>query len=321
MEIHSTLSWEKRLLRMAYEGLDSIYHSAVAFDGLLLEAAYRLCEQITRKHSRTFFLASSLLPKPKRRAVWALYAFCRVTDDIVDNFQDDERLEKLHAWRECALSHCPPSSNLVAVAWADARTRFGIPTKYAEQLIAGVATDLGKFRYRTFDELAEYAYGVASTVGLMVMHIIGFCTPRAIHYAVKLGVALQLTNILRDVAEDWKMGRLYLPQEELEHFGLSEADVNNGKVTPAWRDFMRFQIQRVRHLYIQAWPGIALLNRDGRFAIAAAVDLYQAILDDIEAHDYDVFSRRAHLSSWEKLRRLPFIWSKTKALESKGCAS
>jgi phytoene synthase len=321
MEIHSNLSWETRLLKMAYEGLDSLHHHAVTFDDSLLEAAYQLCERITREHSRTFFLASSLLPKQKRRAAWALYAFCRVTDNIVDNSQDDERLEKLHAWRECALSHCPPSSSLVAVAWADARARFGIPLKYAEQLIAGVAADLGKFRYRTFDELAEYAYGVASTVGLMVMHIIGFCTPRAVHYAVKLGVALQLTNILRDVAEDWKMGHLYLPQEELEHFGLNEADLSAGKVTPAWRDFMRFQIQRVRHLYAQAWPGIALLDQDGRFAIAAAADLYQAILDDIEAHDYDVFSRRAHLSSWAKLRRLPGIWIKTKALKSEGFAS
>ncbi len=321
MDSHSNFSWETRLLKMAYEGLDSRHHSTVSFDDSLLEAAYQLCKRITREHSRTFFLASSLLPKPKRRAAWALYAFCRVTDDIVDNSQDNERLKKLYAWRESILAPYAPTSSLVAVAWMDTCARFSIPIKYADQLIAGVAADLAKLRYHTFDELAEYAYGVASTVGLMVMHIIGFCTPRAIHYAVKLGIALQLTNILRDVAEDWKMGRLYLPQEELENFGLNEADLSAGKVTPAWRDFMRFQIQRVRHLYAQAWPGIALLEQDGRFAIAAAVDLYQAILDDIEAHDYDVFSCRAHLSSWAKFRRLPGIWIKTKALKSEGCAS
>jgi phytoene synthase len=238
-----------------------------------------------------------------------------VTDDIVDDSRNDERLEKLNAWRECALSDCPPSSNLVAVAWAHARSQFGIPIKYAEQLIDGVAADLAKFRYQTFAELAEYAYGVASTVGLMVMHIIGFRTTRAVDYAIKLGVALQLTNILRDIAEDWKMGRVYLPQEEMQYFGITEADLAAARVTPAWRDFMSFQIQRVRHLYEQAWPGIALLNRDGRFAIAAAADLYRAILDDIEAHDYDVFSRRAHLTSWDKLRRLPGIWLRSQILE------
>ena len=315
MEIHSTLSWETRLIKMAYEGLDSLHHRVVPFDAPLLEAAYRLCEQITREHSRTFFLASVLLPRHKRRAAWALYAFCRVTDDIVDDSRNDERLEKLNAWLECALSDCSPSSNLVAVAWAHARSQFGIPIKYAEQLIDGVAADLAKFRYQTFAELAEYAYGVASTVGLMVMHIIGFRTTRAVDYAIKLGVALQLTNILRDIAEDWKMGRVYLPQEEMQYFGITEADLAAARVTPAWRDFMSFQIQRVRHLYEQAWPGIALLNRDGRFAIAAAADLYRAILDDIEAHDYDVFSRRAHLTSWDKLRRLPGIWLRSQILE------
>jgi phytoene synthase len=177
-----------------------------------------------------------------------------------------------------------------------------------EQLIEGVRRDLNQKRYATFEELTAYAYGVASTVGLMSMHIIGFSSPAAIPYAIKLGVALQITNILRDVSEDWRMGRLYLPLQELAAYGLSEADVARGQVDRRWRAFMRFQIARVRRLYEEAWPGIALLNKDGRFAIAAAGELYRAILDDIEAHDYDVFSRRAHLSAWRKLGRLPGIW-------------
>ncbi len=316
MTFQTTLPWESRLLTMAHEALDHLTTPVVAtLDSTLLARAYKACEQITRQHSRTFYLASGLLPPDKRQAARALYAFCRVSDDIVDRSLHTGRMNELNDWRGRALSAHPSDADLVAVAWADTRARFGIPLRYAEQLLDGVASDLTKSRYETFDELAAYAYGVASTVGLMAMHIIGFRGPEAIPYAVKLGVALQLTNILRDVGEDWKNGRLYLPQEDLRRFGLSEAEIAAGKVTPAWRRFMRFQIERVRRLYAESWPGIGLLEGDGRFAIAAAADLYEAILEDIEAHDYDVFSRRAHLSAWGKLRRLPGIWLKTQTLE------
>jgi phytoene synthase len=140
------------------------------------------------------------------------------------------------------------------------------------------------------------------------MHIVGFENRDAVPYAIKLGIALQLTNILRDIGEDWLSGRLYLPQDELAAFGLTEADIAAGRVDARWRDFMRFQIERVHSLYDEAAPGIAYLSSDGRFAIAAAADLYRAILADIERHDYNVFHRRAHLSAWAKLSRLPGIW-------------
>jgi phytoene synthase len=183
-----------------------------------------------------------------------------------------------------------------------------VPVRYGEQLIDGVARDLTQSRYQTFEELAAYCYAVASTVGLMSMHVIGYAGAHAIPYAIKLGVALQLTNILRDVGEDWQAGRLYLPHEDLAQFGLQEEDIARGEVTDNWRAFMRYQIARNRLLYAEAAPGIALLDRDGRFAIGAAAGLYQGILQDIEAHDYDVFSRRAFVSKWGKLRRLPGIW-------------
>jgi phytoene synthase len=149
---------------------------------------------------------------------------------------------------------------------------------------------------------------VASTVGLIVMHIIGFQGSAALPYAIKLGVALQLTNILRDVGEDWQAGKLYLPIEELAEFGLSEADIAASCIDDRWRRFMRFQIERARTLYREAEPGIMLLDADGRFAIGAASTLYRSILEDIEAHDYDVFHRRAHVGLWGKLRRLPKAW-------------
>jgi phytoene synthase len=236
-----------------------------------------------------------------------MYAFCRVSDDLVDCMSEN-RYPRLLEWRKESLANHPPVNNLVALAWADARATFEIPRQYAEQLLDGIATDLEQTRYQTFNDLAHYCYGVASTVGLMTMHMVGYSNIDAIPYAIKLGVALQLTNILRDIHEDWVNGRLYLPQDELEAFGLSEADIAAGVVDDRWREFMRYQIQRARLLYAEALPGIALLGRRGRFAIGAAAELYQAILDDIEAHDFDVFQRRAHTTAVQKLNKLPGIW-------------
>jgi phytoene synthase len=308
MTLH-TRDWEKPLLALAHEAAwaDRPEQRVVRYEQKLLEQAYAHTGAMTARHSRSFFLASQLLPAPKRRAARALYAFCRTTDDLVDN-PGSNAGEELCEWWNRSLSTAPATRNPVAVAWADTRHRYQIPLKYAEQLIEGVALDLNTSRYGTFEELSNYCYGVASTVGLMSMHIIGYTTDEAIRYAVKLGVALQLTNILRDVAEDWARGRLYLPQDELDSFGVTEADIAAGRLSDNWRALMKFQIERARRLYREAWPGIALLAPEGRLAIAAAADFYRAILADIEAHDYDVFSRRAHLTGWGKLRRLPSLW-------------
>lgn len=326
-------AWERPLLSQAYEALlagAGTIQQREAQSGLAspaaLERAYRHCNRLTAHHSRSFYLASAMLPAHKRNAMRALYAFCRTADDIVDstdiiNSTDiiDSTLPMvsaraaLAAWGRRALGPAPSTSDLVALAWADTRQRYHIPVRFAEQLLDGLARDLRQTRYQTFDEMAAYAYGVASTVGLMSMHITGFSGRQAIPYAIKLGVALQVTNILRDVAEDWRLGRVYLPAEELAAFNLSEMDLANGRVDERWRGFMRFQIERNRRLYAEAWPGIAMLEPDGRLAIAAAAEFYAAILDDIEAHDYDVFTRRAHLGAWAKLRRLPGLWWRVRA--------
>jgi phytoene synthase len=302
-------TWERTLLPLAYEA----EHQVVAptpppvSDKALLDRAYAYCDALTSMNSRTFYVATGLLPPNKRRAMRALYAFCRLSDDIVDGAEEHTEAA-LAVWRRKALAPAPPPGDLVAVAWADTRFRYRIPQPYAEQLIDGVGRDLCQKRYRTFEDVVTYAYGVASTVGLMCMHIIGFAGEQAIPYAVKLGVALQITNILREVGEDRDCGRVYLPMEEIAAFGLAEEDLHRGKVDDRWRAFMRFQIERNRRLYAEARPGIALLSRDGRFAVAAASELYCAILSDIEAHDYDVFNRRAHVAAWGKVRRLPGIW-------------
>lgn len=307
--VAQTPSWENQLLSLAGEAWHmgtAVAVTPIAEDHLLKEA-YAYCEKITAVHSRSFHLASGLLPEEKRQAVRALYAFCRITDDIVDNPQGNVQA-KLDNWHRHAFSNMPPHDDLPAVAWADARQRYQIPVRYAEQLVEGVSRDLNQDRYETFADLATYSYGVASTVGLMSMHIIGFSNPDAISYAIKLGLALQMTNILRDVGEDWRRGRLYLPSDELAAFGITEDDIAAGVVTEKWRDFMRFQIERTRQLYEESWTGIMMLHKDGRFAIAAAAGLYRGILNSIEANDYDVFNHRAHVSTWGKLKMMPALW-------------
>lgn len=303
-------NWERNLLSLASQSASSpsfLSNAATEHDSSLLARAYACCERITAEQSKSFYLTSRLLPPQKRRAIHALYAFCRVTDNIVD-CPDGDCAARLALWRRRALSSGPAPNDPVAMAWSDTRLRYHIPTRYAEQLIEGVALDLERKQYRTFQDLTVYAYSVASTVGLMSMHIIGYAGDEAIPYAIKLGVALQLTNILRDVGQDWRDGRLYLPLQELAAFGLSPDDISAAHADERWREFMRFQIARNRQLYAEAMPGIRLLDRDGRFAVRAAAELYRAILGDIEAHACDVFHRRAYLGKWSKLSRLPGIW-------------
>jgi phytoene synthase len=305
-------NWESQLLALA-GNLPQPHHrpffSYWAGDAAL-RSAYRQAERITASHSKSFYLASALLPEEKRSAVRALYAFCRTVDDIVDESEDEQREARLDYWRNMVENGSFLDDDLVAAAWADTLTRYHIPRHYALQLIDGVARDLIQARYQTFDELATYCYGVASTVGLMSMYIIGFKSNDAIPYAIKLGVALQMTNILRDIGADFRNGRLYLPREELLLYGIREQDIAEGRVTDSWRQFMKFQIQRTRQIYAESWAGVRLLERDGQLAIGAASVFYQGILDEIERNDYDVFTRRASLSAMGKLSRIPGLWIK-----------
>lgn len=305
--------WEHHLLTLAQQARQTLLTAAAGrtSDDVQLALAYDHCEALTAEHSRSFYTASRLLPVQKRRYVRALYAFCRATDDIVD-FPSGDIQGRLTTWREHTLYWHAGENDLTVLAWRDMCRQTALPLGYASQLIDGVARDLEQTRYATFEDLAVYCYGVASTVGLMSMHILGYESDEAIFYAIKLGVALQLTNILRDVAEDWRRGRLYLPLAELAEFGLGEDDIAQGHVDERWRAFMRFQIERTRCLYAEAEPGIALLHRDGRFSTAAAAGLYAAILDQIERQDYDVFSQRAVVSDWGKLSRLPGLWWRTR---------
>ena len=309
-------NWENQLLALAGNiphSQSRPFFSYWAGDASL-RRAYKQAEKITLQHSKSFYFASGLLPEERRSAVRALYAFCRTVDDIVDASADAEQGAQLEYWRSMVETASFNDDDLVAAAWADTLLRYHIPRHYALQLIDGVARDLVQSRYQTFEELATYCYGVASTVGLMSMYIVGFHTNEAVPYAIKLGVALQMTNILRDVGEDYHHGRLYLPREELAFYGIPESDVAQGRVTDHWRQFMRFQIHRTRQLYEESWDGVKMLEREGQLAIGAASVFYQGILDEIEKNDYNVFSRRASVSTWGKASRIPALWLKIKSL-------
>jgi phytoene synthase len=278
-----------------------------------LADAYRICQRITREHSKSFFFSTQLLPLDKRRAIRVLYAFCRTSDDTVDH-GGDAAASRLADWVRLVWLPEPPS-NPVLIAWHDICARYGMAPQLAKELLAGVAMDLTIARYASFADLWLYCYRVASVVGLMSMQIIG-ARPGAEPYAIKLGVALQMTNILRDVAEDAARGRIYLPQDELRAFGLDDQVILEHVFDERMRALMRFQVERAHRLYDESWPGIALLPHDSRIAVGAAATVYRGILDKIEAAGYDPFRDRAHLSTREKLRLLPRIWLNVRALNT-----
>lgn len=279
-----------------------VYEHALEPFTLTLQDSYRACEAITRQHSKSFFFSSQLLPPEKRQAVRALYAFCRTSDDLVDR-PGSELARGLATWVE--LVHAPqsPRNHPVLLAWNDTVQRHAIPMALVDELLAGIAMDLTISRYATFDELWVYCYRVASVVGLLSMQIIGYQSG-ASSYAVKLGVALQLTNILRDVGEDAGRGRIYLPYEDLARFGLTDADILAGCCDDRFRALMQFEIARAHQLYEESWAGIAMLSSDSQLAIGAAAEIYRAILGKIEQNNYDVFTQRAQVPFLEKVRLL-----------------
>jgi 15-cis-phytoene synthase len=316
-------TWENNLINLAFEALNNgirpyTFEQKSPTD---LARAYRHCAGITRLHSKTFYMASALLPSAKRQAMRALYAFCRLSDDLVD-CDPEATHDLLQAWYQKTHSNESTddvpgefgvaSASMVALAWMDTSQKYAIPWKYSEQLVQGVARDLQPERFQTFNDLSVYCYGVACTVGLMAMQIVGYTSREAVPYAIRLGVALQMTNILRDVGDDYRNERLYLPLDELVAFQLLPDELPQQVQSRAWKEFMRFQIARTSDLYAGSMPGIAMLNPDGRFAILAAAELYRGILDDIEEHNYDTFTRRAALSQWEKLKLLPGIWQRSR---------
>jgi 15-cis-phytoene synthase len=266
--------------------------------------SYKACENIARKRARNFYYAFTVLPKAKRQAICAMYAFMRYCDDISD--QEGTQLSKTDAlskWRgalDAALQGEYGRSRILPAFHHTVR-KFGIPANYFHELIDGAEMDLTINRYQTFDDLYRYCYKVSSVVGLVCIHIFGFRDDSAKDYAERCGIAFQLTNILRDVKEDAGRNRIYLPLEDLAKFGCSEEDILNGVVDSRFRDLMRFEVTRARDFYDQGMPLVRLVDATSRAGLTAMIGIYSTLLNKIEAKDYDVFSRRIALSTAEKL--------------------
>ncbi len=275
-----------------------------------LESAYEACRTITRREAKNFYYAFLTLPAAKRRAIYAAYAFCRHCDDSVD--EETSTDAKLKALTELQANlnsiYSGGATSPVYVALADVAKNYDIPQDYFQEVILGVESDLVKDRFQNFEELREYCYRVASVVGLICLQIFGYEDDDAKEYAVDLGLAMQLTNIIRDVREDLDMGRVYLPQDELARFGYSEEDLRNGVRNEAFLELMRFQSQRAREYFDRGFKLLPYLSRRSRACPAVLGALYSKVLDRIEASDYDVLESRVSLSKAEKIGITAKTW-------------
>lgn len=269
-----------------------------------LASSYETCRRLARRSAKNFYYSFLVLPRAKRRAMCALYAFSRQTDDLSDNRQTvDERRAALASWRNSldqALHGVFDSP--VFPALADTVERYQLPPRYLHELIDGVEMDLDRSEYETFEELSGYCYKVASVVGLCCVHIWGYTDERAFEPALKCGIALQLTNILRDLKEDAAHGRIYLPQEDLRRFGYTADDLRRGVIDRRFRELMRFEVDRAERFYAEAAELNRWLSPEGRAVFGAMTHIYRGLLDEIKRADGDVFRRRIRLTTWRKLR-------------------
>jgi phytoene synthase len=276
--------------------------------------SYAYCERLTRREAGNFYHAFRVLPGPQRRAMCALYAFLRVADDLSDGpGSPQDKRAPLADWRyRLGRALAGDYSHALHAALHHAVTTYAIPRTYLEAVLDGVEMDLETVSYPTFADLYQYCYRVASAVGLACIHVWGFDGPKAKEYAESAGIAFQLTNILRDLAEDAGRGRVYLPREDLARFGYDEVDLRTGVRDGRFRALMRFQVERARGFYATGWKLTGLLRPAGRAVFQVMTRTYQGLLDAIERRDYDVFSGRVRLSGWHKLalalEALPVRW-------------
>ena len=291
--------------------------------------AYELCRRITAEYAKTFYLGTLLMPKEKRKAIWAIYAWCRLTDELVDGekakYTTKETLAEWEQQLESIFAGHPLDDTDVALV--DTIQRYPMGIQPFRDMIAGQQMDLVQNRYQTFEDLELYCYRVAGTVGLMSNAVLGIGTDtngvpwekdKPIYVpteeAIALGLAMQLTNILRDVGEDIQRDRIYLPLDDLKDFNYTEADLIAGIVDERWKAMMKFQIKRARGYYKQAEDGIRYLIRDSRLPVWASLMLYQGILSEIEANNYDVFNQRAFVPKYKKTLSLPIAWLRAQVL-------
>jgi 15-cis-phytoene synthase len=284
-----------------------------------LDADYERCAQITRRSRSSFYYAFILLPPERRRALYAVYAFCRFIDDIADDESIREPAMLLKRWREeLARVYEGVPTRALSRALADSARRFSIPRELFEEIIAGVEMDLSRKRYQTFAELRPYCYRVASALGLICIEIFGYRNPSAKLYAENLGLALQLTNIIRDVGEDAARGRIYLPLEDLARFNVSEDEILGGVYSPNFVSLMDFEARRARELYALAQSELAPEDRATLLTAEAMRLIYAALLERIIKSNYRVLDRRHSLSAPHKLYLVGRAWASGRLASIRG---
>jgi phytoene synthase len=295
-----------------------------------LDQAYEICRKETQQWAKTFYLGTLLLPQEKRKAIWAIYVWCRRTDEIMDSVEastksQDELSDNLDEWEENTKNVFKGNikSELDSVL-LDTIEKYPQSIQPYLDMIDGQRMDLNKFRYKDFDELKLYCYRVAGTVGLMTQNVMGIdsaytsapwsAMPDPSEAAIALGIANQLTNILRDVGEDRHRGRIYLPQADIEKFNYSEEELLKGKINNQWKALMNFQLTRAREWVQKTEDGIKWLSSDARWPVWTSLRLYRGILDSIERLDYDVFNNRAFVKNSVKALEIPisFLISRIK---------
>lgn len=320
------------ILRIPYSMIRPLYektsfHRSVIEDicDTDLKPAYSHCRAITRFYAKTFYMATRFLPNEKQRSIFAIYGLCRYLDNLVDDSIDlsnnvvinlSEVDSKLDEFKQnlALIYEGKLLSDPILTAFSDTLKRYHIPIDLPFLLIDGVRSDLDKNRYSNFKELYDYSYKVASVVGLMTSRVFGYENENALKYAVDLGIAMQLTNIMRDIGEDLGRNRIYLPADEMENFGVTEEDLFEEKLSENFIELLKFQISRARSYYEKADIGISLLNKDSRLPVYLARYNYSRILEKIEQNGYNVFDERAYLNSFEKFTILPKILVKMRAV-------
>ena len=273
-----------------------------------LEQGQAKCKEITRKYGTSYFFATQFFPKEIRLAIYSIYAFARIPDEIVDDpnlKSNEEATSKLEEWRTEWLEamHAGRGKTPEMEAIVYTFQKYKIPIADGEAFLKSMFLDKKKFVYKNYAELEEYMYGSAGVIGLMVTRIVGYSDESAFQYALKLGYAFQLTNFLRDIREDCEqLGRIYMPLDELAKFNLSEKDIHAQTYNQDFIEFMKWQIARNRQIYKESLQGIPMLAWRGRFAVKTSYVLYQAILDEIEKVNYNVWQGRVRTDFKRKLR-------------------
>ncbi len=273
----------------------------------LLEDGFRKCKAITKKYGTSYYFATQFFPKEIRQSIYAVYAFARIPDEIVDdpNLKDKNlKLKRLSGWRESWLlaMKSGESDDPVLTAIVYTFRKHQIPREDGEAFLRSMFMDEERSEYNNFGELEDYMYGSAGVIGLIVTRIVGFSSDDAFPYALKLGYAFQLTNFLRDIREDSEeLGRVYMPLDELHQFRLTRADIAEMKLDDRFVEFMKYQIARNKQIYREALPGIKMLNWKGRFAVRISYVLYKAILTEIERANYNVYAGRVRTNFRQKV--------------------